>query len=72
MVALPQFAVVKTVTCDQCGERFQITHPTASQDEQLAERQAAWLADRFVWDHIQETKHRASIDLPEILASKQA
>ena len=54
------------VVCAECGVRFQITHQASASDVQLAERQAAWLADQFVWDHIQEQKHRASIELPQL------
>jgi len=57
-------AVMTTVLCDQCGDRFAISHPSASQDPVLANRQAIWLADKFVWDHIQETDHRSLIHLP--------
>ena len=56
--------VIKVVVCQQCGERFAIAHDLTALDPQLAERQAAWLADQFVWDHIQENKHRGSITLP--------
>lgn len=54
------------VVCADCGVRFQITHPVWASDLPLAKRQAAWLADRFVWDHIQEHKHRALIELPQL------
>jgi hypothetical protein len=64
MTSSPNWTIVAKVTCDQCGEQFQITHRMSAQDEALAQRQARWLADRFVWDHIQENKHRSSIDLP--------
>ena len=56
--------MMKLVVCTQCGERFAIGHDTASPDAELAERQAKWLEDQFVWDHIQESKHRSSIALP--------
>jgi hypothetical protein len=56
--------VMKLVACSQCGERFSIGHDAASSDPELAERQAKWLEDHFVWDHIQESKHRSSIALP--------
>ena len=55
---------VKTVVCEQCGDRFAISHDINTPDPSLAEHQAAWLAEQFVWDHIQETKHRSSITLP--------
>lgn len=56
--------VMKLVVCGQCGDRFAIGHEPAAADPALAERQATWLADHFVWDHIQESKHRSSIALP--------
>jgi hypothetical protein len=56
--------VMSVVVCAECGERFAISHDSLSQDAALAERQAAWLRDHFVWDHIQETRHRALIILP--------
>jgi hypothetical protein len=55
---------MSVVVCVECGERFAISHNPASQDEALAERQAAWLRDHFVWDHIQESRHHALITLP--------
>jgi hypothetical protein len=60
----PNTVVMATVLCDQCGEKFAIGHTPTCQDPALATRQAAWLADQFVWDHIQETKHHSSIRLP--------
>jgi hypothetical protein len=56
--------VMNVVACNNCGERFEISHRAASQDPALAERQAVWLQDQFVWHHIQETKHPGSISLP--------
>ncbi len=64
MAVSPSWTVVATVVCDQCGAQFQITHRMPLNDEELARRQATWLVDKFVWDHIQENKHRSSIDLP--------
>ncbi len=55
-----------TVVCEECGQNFQIMHPMPLRDEGLARRQAKWLAEQFVWDHIQESKHRASIELPAL------
>jgi hypothetical protein len=60
----PDTVVMKTVVCEQCGERFAIGHHPTCQDPDLAVRQAVWLADQFVWDHIQEAKHHNSIRLP--------
>jgi hypothetical protein len=56
--------VMSVVVCPECGQRFAISHDPAAQDPVLAERQATWLQDQFVWDHIQESKHRALIMLP--------
>jgi len=56
--------VMAVVVCDECGARFAVTHRAAFQDAPLAERQAVWLQDHFVWDHIQETRHSGSIRLP--------
>jgi len=58
--------VMETVVCDQCGARFEIGHAMASQDPTLATRQAAWLADQLVWDHIQEGRHRGTQYLPAL------
>lgn len=62
--ATPKTVVMNMVECGECGDRFAICHHINAQDPALAERQAVWLKDQFVWDHIQEDKHRASIALP--------
>ena len=62
--SVPNNIVMTTVVCDECGERFAVVHRPAFQDASVAERQATWLKDRFVWDHIQEQKHSWSIPLP--------
>lgn len=59
-----RYQSMEVVVCGQCGDRFAITHEAAAADADLAARQATWLQDQFVWDHIQETKHRSSIALP--------
>jgi len=56
--------VMTIVVCEKCGTQFAISHRTAFQDAKLASRQAIWLEDQFVWDHIQESKHHGSINLP--------
>jgi hypothetical protein len=67
----PGRAVVMTIVeCAQCGERYAIGHHPASQDAGLAVKQATWLQDRFVWDHIQESKHQGSITLPAVAEMK--
>lgn len=62
--ATSKTVVMNVVECSDCGDRFAICHHLTSQDAVLAERQAVWLKDQFVWDHIQEDKHRSSIALP--------
>ena len=59
-----RYQLMEVVVCGQCGDRFAITHEIAVADTSLAVRQAAWLQDQFVWDHIQESKHRSSVALP--------
>ena len=70
MVKSPNWTVIASVVCEQCGAEFEITHRAPLKDEALARRQAAWLADIFVWDHIQENKHRSSIELPSLAEIK--
>jgi hypothetical protein len=60
----PDMVVMTTVECYQCGAKFSIAHRSSCTDQALAERQATWLADKFVWDHIQENNHQSSIQLP--------
>ena len=60
----PGTVVMSTVVCDKCGAQFAIAHRSACPDQVLAQRQAIWLADKFVWDHIQESTHQSSIQLP--------
>ncbi len=36
----------------------------ASQDAELSRKQASFVADQLVWDHIQERKHQGTIELP--------
>jgi hypothetical protein len=57
---------MEAVVCSNCGQRFSIQSELGLQDAELAARQAAWVADRLVWDHIQERKHQASMDLPDL------
>ncbi len=60
----PNVTVMATVTCESCGAQFVIGHRPPFLDASLAARQAAWLADQLVWDHIREAKHRGTISLP--------
>jgi transcription elongation factor Elf1 len=58
--------LMETVVCGSCGQRFTIRHNPACQDVELARKQASWVEDQLVWDHIQERKHHGSIDLPKL------
>jgi transcription elongation factor Elf1 len=58
--------LMETVVCGKCGQRFAIQHDPALQDVELARKQASWVTDQLVWDHIQERKHHGLIDLPKL------
>lgn len=62
----PSDGDMQTVVCSKCGQRFAI-HNDGLHDPQLAEKQAAWLQDQLVWDHIQERKHHGSVELPDLI-----
>ncbi len=63
----PSSAVtMETVVCGKCGQEFAIRHDLALQDADLAGKQALWVTDQLVWDHIQERKHRGAIELPKL------
>lgn len=63
----PSSAVtMETVVCGKCGQRFAIRHDPALQDADLARKQAMWVTDKLVWDHIQERKHRGTMELPKL------
>ena len=64
VIPIPDVLVMTTVVCSDCGAQFEIGHRANCPDRALANRQAVWLADQFVWDHIQENKHHSSITLP--------
>jgi transcription elongation factor Elf1 len=57
---------METVACGKCGQRFAIHHDAASQDADLARKQASWVTEQLVWDHIQERKHHGAIKLPQL------
>lgn len=63
-IAAPNITTMTTVLCEQCGHQYVIEHRAGLEDVALAARQAAWLAENFVWDHIQENRHSGSIRLP--------
>jgi hypothetical protein len=56
---------LETVVCGKCGQRFAI-HNHSAHDAGLVEKQAAWVEDQLVWDHIQERRHHASMELPDL------
>jgi len=55
---------METVVCGKCGQRYAIHMEAASQDVELSRKQASFVADQLVWDHIQERKHQGTIELP--------
>ena len=67
----PNSVVMLTVSCDECGAQFALLHPLAAQDFGLAEKQAVWLKEHFVWEHLQENKHAGSVCLPSELSNTQ-
>lgn len=66
MYSSSSIAFPETVVCGKCGQRFAIESDLAIEDVELAEKQAAWVADQLVWDHIQERKHHGRIELPDL------
>lgn len=62
-VERPDDILMETVVCDKCGQRFAIHHDSTRQDVAVARRQASWLGEQLVWDHIQERKHQGKIQL---------
>jgi hypothetical protein len=56
--------LLETVVCDKCGQRFAIQNTPDAQSEERVRKQASWVADQLVWDHIQERKHHGRIELP--------
>jgi hypothetical protein len=62
----PNAILMETVVCTECGQRFAIRHTPILQNQELARKQAFWVADQLVWDHIQERKHHGSIELPRL------
>lgn len=69
-LAPPNIIIMAIVTCEKCGHEYGIEHRAGLEDTALATRQAAWLAERFVWDHIQENRHSGSIRLPFLAEAK--
>jgi len=57
---------METVVCGKCGQRFAIQHDPAFENAELAKKQASWVANELVWDHIQERKHHGTMELPSL------
>ncbi len=57
---------LETVVCGKCGQRFAIRNDSASQDAERARKQATFVEEQLVWDHIQERKHHGTIELPSM------
>lgn len=62
----PKDVLMETVVCGTCSQRFAIHHDPTNQNIEVARRQASWLEEQLVWDHIQERKHRGTIQLPRL------
>jgi hypothetical protein len=56
----------ETIICPKCGQRFAIRNDQESQDSERAKKQATWVAEKLVWDHIQERKHQGTMELPNM------
>jgi transcription elongation factor Elf1 len=56
----------ETVVCGKCGQRYAIRMEAASQNAELSRKQASFVAEQLVWDHIQERKHNGTIELPSL------
>jgi len=63
---VPNETPMETVVCGKCGQRYAIRIESSSQDVGLSKKQASFVADKLVWDHIQERKHQGTIELPSI------
>ena len=57
---------METVVCGKCGQQFAIHLDATFGNAELARKQASWVADELVWDHIQERKHHGTIELPDL------
>lgn len=57
---------METVVCGKCGQRYSIRIESSAQDAELSRKQASFVADKLVWDHIQERKHQGTIELPSL------
>lgn len=64
--ALSTETLMETVVCGKCGQRFAICHDLGFEDVELAKKQAAWVTDQLVWDHIQDRNHHGTTELPRL------
>ena len=64
--AAPNVTPMETVVCGNCGQRYAIRIESSPQNAELSRKQMSFLADKLVWDHIQERKHQGTIELPGI------
>jgi len=63
---VPNETLMETVVCGKCGQRYAIRTEPSSQNAELSRKQVSFLADKLVWDHIQERKHQGTIELPSL------
>ncbi|MGC2745196.1 MAG: hypothetical protein WA672_18660 [Candidatus Angelobacter sp.] len=63
---VPNETPMETVVCGKCGQRYAIHTEPLSQNAELSRKQASFVADKLVWDHIQERKHQGTIELPSL------
>lgn len=64
--AVPSPLPAETIICPKCGQRFVIRNEQEAQGPELARKQATWVAEQLVWDHIQERKHQGTMELPNL------
>ena len=63
---VPNETSMETVVCGKCGQRYAIRTESSPQNAELSRKQVSFLADKLVWDHIQERKHQGTIELPTL------
>jgi len=63
---VPNESPMETVVCSKCGQRYAIRIESLPQNAELSRKQVSFLADKLVWDHIQERKHQGTIELPSL------
>jgi hypothetical protein len=63
---VPNEIPMETVVCGKCGQRYAIRNESTPENAELSRKQMSFLADKLVWDHIQERKHQGTIELPSL------